>query len=243
MKKQILAMMALAAVSAFATATETELGGAAVSVIPITTSQAVTAVAVPFLEMDESGEVCVAHLVKTANLSAGDLLYVYQDGLYECWELVNNAWTKQNKVFTMDNTGNLTEKTGTDPKQVTREVGTGFLLKRTSASPAVTFYVYGKPSDKTSMTLTANAKTLVGNWTMTSKAPTIGDPNDPTKNPKTGDAIVIPNDGFGTRCTFNNGKWYHLNSKHEPVEGLPEIPAGTGFWYLTTAGSTPTISW
>lgn len=233
MKKQILAMMTLAAVSAFAE--ETILDGAAVSVIPITTSQAVTAVAVPFLEMDESGEVCVAHLVKTANLSAGDLLYVYQDGLYECWELVDNAWTKQNKVFIMDNTGNLTQDTGKNPSQVTREVGTGFLLKRTSASPAVTFYVYGKPSDKTLMTLAANAKTLVGNWTATTKAPTIA-------NPTAGDAIVIPNDGLGIRCTYNGTNWYHIE-ENKPVAGLPMITAGTGFWYVTAADSTPTISW
>lgn len=234
MKKQILAMMTLAAVSAFATGTETILGGAAVSVIPITTSQKVTAVAVPFLEMDDSGNVSVAHLVKTANLAAGDLLYVYQNGLYECWVLENNAWTKQDKTFTVDGYGQLIEGKGEDALDAKREVGTGFLLKRGSASP-VTFYVYGKPSTTTSMTLTANTKTLVGNWTMTSKAPTI-------TNPTAGDAIVIPNDNLGMRCTYNGTKWYHI-SGNKPTEGIPSIAAGTGFWYVTAAGSTPTISW
>lgn len=235
MKKQILAMMTLAAVSAFATGTETILDGAAVSVIPITTSQAVTAVAVPFLEMDDSGNVSVAHLVKTANLAAGDLLYVYQNGLYECWVLENNAWTKQDKTFTVNDYGQLIEGKGTNALDAKREVGTGFLLKRGSAS-TVTFYVYGKPPTETiPEPLTANTKTLVGNWTMTSKAPTI-------TNATAGDAIVIPNDNLGMRCTYNGTNWYHIE-ENKPVAGLPMITAGTGFWYVTAAGSTPTISW
>jgi len=232
MKKQILIALTLATMSTMAT--ETELAGSAVSVIPITTSSKVTAVAVPFLEMDGSGNVNVAHLVKTANLAENDELYVYQNGNYECWKLVGNAWSKQTKIYTVNSLGQLVEGTGSDAGDVTCEVGTGFLLK-TGSSP-VTFYVYGKPSDKASMTLTAGTKTLVGNWTSTSKAPTIS-------RATAGDAIVIPNEGLGMRYSYNGTTWYGIGSEHKPVAGLPTIAAGTGFWYVTAAGSTPTISW
>lgn len=231
MKKQIFAVMTLAAVSAFAT--ETELDGAAVSVLPVTTSQAVTAVAVPFLELDDSGDVKVEHLVKTANLAAGDALYVYQNGLYKCWILENNQWKKQDTVYTINGSGQLVESPGAEATE-TLEVGTGFLLKRGSSDRA-TFYVYGKPSAKSSLVLSPNAKTLVGNWKV---ARTLQ-----IQSPTKGDAIVIPNDTVGTRYSYNGKNWYHIDpSLHLPVQGLPTIPAGCGFWYLTAAGSSPTIT-
>ena len=123
-------------------------------------------------------------------------------------------------------------------------VGSGiWLVRRDEPAEPFTFQLYGRPSDDASTTAAAGKSTLVGNPRMLPLAPTVA-------GMQVGDRIVIPTKGVPMTYTYtttrNGGEaaWRYQKFDGTAGTGLPEVPAGRGFWYQAVAdGAGRTISW
>ena len=247
MKRILSIVLCAASVAAFGE--ETTVTNVAFSLYPVTSRSKETIVAISLRGMD--GEpVAVSDLVKTANLTAGDKLYTFENGVYKEWTLEDGAWVGANKKYTMDKTGQLVAAEGDDPSTVRKEVGSGiWLVRKDVPTAAFTFYLYGKPDDKPQTAIVGGSE----------ETPTINLVGNPTPDEVTltaqmftgatgGDRIEVPdgNGAFGRSVYTYNGtesKWKTTDpTTHKRVEGYPKIPANQGFWYVST-GSGFKISW
>ena len=224
--------------------------GAALAVDPVTVStvevRAVnsgltnTIVAIPGLDL-AGGPLAISNLVKTTNLSAGDMLYAFSGGKYETWELKDSAsgkyWDKAAYKYTISAAGTET-KAGTASADYTMSVGSGIWLSRKASGSAGTFYVYAQnPGSIDDSTVAAGATELLGNPTTVGKSPTI-------PNAQSGDQIIVPTATFLQYYTYNGTVWRYLDSDDTIKQGLPTIGAGQGFWYkAASGGSERTIGW
>lgn len=246
MKKLLSIVLCAATASAFAdgpAANEAELG--TVGVTAITTSLSNAIVAVSYDDLAGGSGIVVSNFVKTTNLTTGDQLAVFTNGVYSTWKLEQKGdtgpkyWAKNEKEFTVDSDGKLEAGTGTAAADVAQAVGTGIWLVRKNPKDdkdaPIPFYIYGKPASNPTSTVVANKWNLVGNPTQSEAqvgfAGTITD----------GDMIVIPIVPAGALCryTYHKGKtaettgWRKVNSKDQWEYGLPDIQPGLGFWIQT----------
>ena len=252
MKKLLSIAVCVSEAAAFATDVLVPLGD--VGVTAITSSTTNTIVAVSYTDLASDGNITASNLVKTSNLTVGDRLYVYDSGNFKAFELALSGsvkyWQGTATVEPKDGIASLVAATSADSVRVA--VGTGVWLVRGSGwdGNPFTFYIYGKPVDSLSP-VSVSGSALVGNPTQVSKAPTVATPQD-------GDKVIAP-DGAGKMQTYiyspavsttSHGVevtiqagWYLGRVKPSTTpDGLPAIPAGTGFWYVPkTAGAT--ISW
>ena len=131
--------------------------------------------------MEELGnldsDITVSNIVKTANLSNGDLLYVFSGGKYQSYTLTTAAGGAKYWDRTLDYVVGANGQLTTDDTPVaniaTLASGSGIWLVRPNGWDGAnfTFYIYGKPSGVTSVNVAAGATALVGNPTQTDKAP------------------------------------------------------------------------
>lgn len=243
MKRILSIVLCAAAVAAFGE--ETTVTNVAFSLYPVTSSSKETIVAISLRGMD--GQlVAVSDLVKTTNLTAEDKLYTFENGVYKEWTLAGGAWVGANKTYTMDKTGRLIAAEGDDPSVVRKEVGSGiWLVRNADYTPGTEFkfYLYGKPFSAPT-DIKGGAVNLVGNPTTSQVKLTQAMLADAT----TGDKIEVPG-GTGVlervSYTYNGTTWRTTDPvTNKRVEGLPEIPANQGFWYLSApTGIKFTISW
>ena len=205
----------------------------------------ITAVGVPWTDVsDPTANVKVADLVKTDNLTAGDNLYVYNNGTWTFYTLSGGAWvagTTANSSITA---------TAGDPSEATIARGQALYLERQSYSDP--FYVYGADGSAiTSTTLTGATKYLVASPRATAFVPQTSAISGATAKSRTaaGDQIVVPLEGGATRTyTLISGKWGYVNGSgvrvKEGDDGYLPIQLGTGFWYVTASASNSiTITW
>ena len=193
-------------------------------------------------------------MVKTANLTAGDLLHVFKDAsTYETYTLKSGTggvlyWDKT-KNYIINGQGDLVEGSSTDASIETLGPGAGFWLVRKgwNGASAFTFYIYGKPvTSAVSTSLTAGTAALIGNPTQTAQVPTI-------TTPVAGDVIQIPDSAnaalrvtkykYMADKTDNNTLKWTTKKNGSYVRTLPSIAPGMGFWYIPVSGNAPTISW
>ena len=248
MKKLLSIAVCASAVAAFAT----DVTCGSVGVTAITSSFTNTIVAVSYKDLASDADITISNIVKTANLTAGDLLHVFKDsGTYETYTLTDNGsgvlyWAKTQN-YVIGASGGLTVGTSADASITTLESGLGLWLVRTSGwtGSSFTFYIYGKPSDTTSVTVGAGKTALIGNPTQTGKAPTV------TSAVK-GDRILVPDeDRKGdsietTTYTYTGTVWNTIkivDGERKRIEGLPSIPAGMGFWYISKGESDVRVAW
>ena len=203
-----------------------------------------TIVAVAFKELSAADEcVSVANIVSTEGLDEGDVVSVYWNGGFESWTLKVDAqdikvWEKNEKKFSVGSDGQVTQSDGADATEVRPPVGDGIWLIH-KAGGSFTFHLFGAYLAPSATTAAAGTKTLMGNPGLVAKAPTItGMSNGDTIQLATGGKLL---DVY----TYNaaSGKWGFWNSNNEPDSTpAPEIPAGSGFWYVSKGGAV-TFEW
>ena len=202
-----------------------------------------TIVAVAFKELSAADEcVSVANIVSTEGLDAGDVVSVYWNDGFESWTLKVEGgvkvWEKNEKKFSVGSDGQVTQSDGADATEVRPPVGDGIWLIH-KAGGSFTFHLFGAYLEPSATTAAAGTKTLMGNPGLVAKAPTItGMSNGDTIQLATGGKLL---DVY----TYNaaSGKWGFWNSNNEPDSTpAPEIPAGSGFWYVSKGGAV-TFEW
>ena len=239
MKRILSIVLCAAAVAAFGE--DTAVTNVAFSIYPVNSTLKNTIVAISLRGLD--GErIAVSNLVKTTNLTAGDKLYTFDDGMYEEWTLEESgSWGKVEKKYTMNKTGALVVSDGTDASTVQMSVGSGIWLVRNDQyveGTSFTFYLYGKPESSPVSTTVAGKWTLIGN-------PTTGSVTISAKmlqDISQGDEIVLENrkrytwwdDSTGWITTDENGTLIKANPQ-------PALGAGHGCWMHTKSGAT--ITW
>ena len=238
MKKLLAIAVCASAVAAFADLEPTTLG--TVGVTAITSTLTNTVVAVSYKDLAEAGNIAVSNIVKTTNLLEGDRLYVFNNGSYQVYKLSSNGgyWQKMTNAE-VGSTGGLTITEGVAANSKLLAVGQGIWLVRGPKwdGEEFTFYIYGKPANSNTVPVSSGTN-LVGNPTTSNVAPTVANPSD-------GDRVLVPqNFALPITYTYNETKkqWSHTGSDHKKVFGaLPEIKAGTGFWYVAK-GEVTTIT-
>ena len=211
----------------------------------VESTNTVTAVGVPWVDVaDTNSAVKVADLVKTDNLTNGDNLYVYDNGTWTFYTLSGGAWvagTTANSSITA---------TAGNPSEATIARGQAMYLERSNPTVPGFFYVYGAVGSAIQpQTLTANSKNLVASPKAAAfviSTTSIENATAKAKGQK-GDQIVVPLEGGASRVyTLVNGAWGYTDSTtgtRMTSAADCTVPLGTGFWYNTAAGSTPTIKW
>ena len=204
-----------------------------------------TIVAVAFKELSAKDEsVSVANIVSTEGLDAGDKVCVYWNGGFESWTLAVDkdtgvkGWEKNEKKFSLGSDGQVVETVGASASDVRPPVGSGIWLRHEKGG-TFTFHLFGAYLAPSPTTAEANAKTLMGNPGLEAKAPTItGMTNGDTIQFATGSGLL-------NTYTYNKtkGQWGYWDADNKPAwVGAPEIPAGTGFWYVAKGGEV-TFAW
>lgn len=242
MKRILSIVLCATAIAAFGE--ETAVTDVTFSLYPVTSSLKNTIVAISLRGMDGQ-PVAIANLVKTANLTSGDRLYAFEDGVYEEWSLENGAWVKVEKKYMMNKEGQLVEAGGVDPATSTKEVGSGiWLVRNDSYEPGTEFkfYLYGKPVTSPTSTTAAEAWTLIGNPTR--ETVTITAERFGANALSEGDQIVIPLAPSGnlSRYTYSvKYGWRTTDAKGQWVTTSPSLGAGLGCWIRTT--KVASINW
>jgi len=208
---------------------------------------AITAVGVPWTDVgNPANNVKVADLVKTDTLTAGDKLYVYNNGTWLFYEL------NSSKEWVAGATANssVTPVQAGTPSTATIARGQALYLERQSY--ATPFYVYGAVgSAVATTTLTGATKYLVASPKATAFVPRKGAIEGATAKARgtTGDQIIVPLEGGATRTySLVSDKWGYVNGSgvrvKEGDDGYLPITLGTGFWYVTASESNSiTITW
>ena len=197
----------------------------------------ITAVGVPWTDVgNPANNVKVADLVKTDNLTAGDNLYVYNNGTWTFYTLSSGAWvagTTANSSITA---------TAGNPSEATIARGQALYLERQNPTTPGYFYVYGADgSEITSTTLSGAKKYLVASPKATAFIPQASKISGASNK----DVIQVPLTGGTSRIYqyFTTKSKWRCNGKWEGETGYEEIPLGTGFWYIAASTSAITVTW
>ncbi|MBR3221405.1 MAG: hypothetical protein IKF72_04165 [Kiritimatiellae bacterium] len=254
MKKLLSIAVCASAVAAFADPTVIKVGSVGVTAIQSDLTNTIVAVSYKELGAGDSN-ITISNIVKTANLTVGDLLHVFKDGAtYETYTLTagsgNVLYWDKTANYVLDGYGNLSAGQSTDASIATLTPGLGLWLIRKGWDGAApfTFYIYGKPvTSAVSTSLAAGDAALIGNPTQSALVPTITGAQE-------GDLIQIPDSAnvairmtkykYMKDKTDNNVLKWTTKINGSYVRSLPAIGAGKGFSYV--AGSTEgtrVISW
>lgn len=225
-------LLTIAAIAAASTALAVESSNT-FGILRVDSDQKRTVVAVPWVAPG-GGNIDVANVVKTANLTNGDTLYYYDGSGFTMWELSDGAWTQAQN-----------EQGETTTQPISR--GKAIVLIRSNTS--VPFYLYGEhASTATTMEISPGAMSLIAP-TITTASGTYT-PNDATwTNVNDGDRIIIQTSGVNVECkyvgeTWKQGQWSAGPFKvWEWVDMTVTIPCGTGFWYKSVGTTAPTVDW
>jgi len=237
MKKLLFVAGIAAACSAFA---DTISGTTEIGMLTVNNSTSHDCiVAVPFTELATGEAICVSNIVKTANLTKGDELYVYDDNGWTAWVLQENGdakyWQSVGEA-SIGNDGNPTH--GTTPEASTQTLVTGKAIWLKRANPAGPFYLYGGFKQALSTETTAEVYNLIAN-----PLDTAYEFAGATK----GDSVLRVNSTGSktttTRYRWNGTQWGYMNATGgmEKVGATLTIPAGEGVWYSPKAART--INW
>ena len=243
MKKLVIGGLCLVAGLAAGAAT-TAYVGQSIGSVAVQGTGVNTIVAVAFKELSAADEsVSVANIVSTENLDAGDIVSVYWNGGFESWTLAVDGsgvkgWERNAKKFSLGADGSVTATDGASATEVRPPAGSGIWLRH-QAGGSFTFHLFGAYLVPSATTAAANAKTLMGNPCLAAKTPTITGMSN-------GDTIQFATGGNLLNVYTYNGttkQWDFWNSNNEPDSTpAPEIPAGSGFWYVSKGGAV-TFDW
>ena len=262
MKTKMLSLVPLFAAGAvFATPTEFS-SSYVIGAMPVSlaSGQTEAIISIPWVESGAATEgIAVSNIVKTANLTDGDMLYWYNTSTssWDMWYLTTGTGDVKywQSVSTSDTSGDeLGGFHKVDASATPLNRGEAILLKR-SGTTATTIYVIGQYSASATESLTI-AKGSKASPKVTMIAPpkaAATDLNDATwTNVGSGDLIYIRAGDGGLVKTFfyQNGEWGYETvdfSKDTPVvfNQTAIVPIGCGAFYVsqTDDGSAPTMQW
>ena len=221
-----------------------------------------TIIAVPWTwysaEERKATHIPAAKLVKTTNLSEGDLLMQYrrdeeQGDRYECWTVEDGEWTALPTA-----TSNAVYQAVTGPDGAVSVRGYGLWLVRhrpvDASGAAVPFYLYGQSVTNTVVSTAKGGRITDPSYTM------LGNPYcEPVRINSlmfrgvigTEDRIIVPSGANASKYLQHKaGKgWRWVEVKM--VNGAPKntydynvtVPAGTGFWYVRRTDGDLDIEW
>lgn len=212
-----------------------------------------TVLGVPWKNISDDGNATLSNLVSTANLEAGDIVYLYEDNTWCGYELSSGgAW----EALTTVNGTTIVNPESADVKRLAR--GAGLIIQRAHNTNPI--YLCGRLDTENASSSTITAGTSPSNTVQTLFAN--GGTSDLDLNTASvvggaGDRIIVPlNGGASIQYEYKNSKWgrYEKQSVTKTfgsrtitlnqdvwTEGCT-IPVGTGAWYLS-AGGSPTITW
>lgn len=238
-------------VSALAFKTDAAAVGAnVIGLLRVDSTNAETFVAVPWLGAG-TGDIKVADLIKTTNLTVGDELYAYIGGSFNKWTLSAEKEWSPSSVVSQD--GPASMSAGASEQALSR--GKGVLLVR-HAPIADSFYIFGQvATGATAATEVAAGSANAPAYTMIAPpvVADVADLNDImaySSAPDAADRILVASPrggGLAIEYKYVNGKWgKDVQNPTQPwlkafTPGL-KIPAGQGAWYVSKGGS-PIITW
>lgn len=235
-------LLTIAAIAAASTALAVESSNT-FGILRVDSTSAQTIVSVPWegAGTQTAGEINVADVVKTANLSEGDQLFYYDGTSYKTWVLTSGAWEAANSSYLGPN-GTVDVPAAVQDQAIAR--GKAIILVRSNASQS--FYLYGQYTDATqTTTCTLNGLTLLA-----SPLTIDTDLNKCTwANIGAADEIYVPTATITvTLKRYQVGEtvvWGTQKSTGTISTTKAIIPAGQGVWYKSnsTEGTAPTVTW
>ena len=229
----------------------TDVTSATHAVMAVSDTATNTVIGVPWVKTGE-GEVSpatIASLVSATSLSAGDVLYVYDDSSTSTWR----AYTVQNGEWVASTTISSEGMSSVEADAKTVALGSGMILQR--SDPSKTIYLSGRvPTSAGSSAISAGTaeapvRTLFANASASDVVLSVAG--------AVGDRIIVPqNGGASTQYEYKDGAWgtyvkqtvtktigsRTITSTKDVWTSGCTIPAGKGAWYLSVGGS-PTITW
>ena len=217
------------------------------------------ALSVPWKSLQGGGNIAVVDLVRTANLAAGDKLYVYDqaNSRYLMWALDDEKAWQPTATYAIDENGSMSAISSGEPESSTVPRGSAVWLERGVTSRSAPVYLCGK-HDATTPVVSSIAAAAGGkpSWNLVA-APAAEDVNINTKitSATNGDVIVVPSAGAPVTYERRNGSWgrnvttstynsrlgRNVTTTAFSTEGCV-IPRGTGFWYKNS-GAAKNIEW
>lgn len=217
-----------------------------VGVVCVSGGASDTVVGVPFSGYD-GGQTTVSNLLPATAVPVGAELFRCADGgAYERWTRESTSWTAQ-KTFSVDKMGTREDYDAFSEAADLRQVanGTGLWLSQKNGNANAICLFGSVPTNgvaaKIVTTVTDRTAALVANPHETGKALEITDA-------AAGDTIQLPTSAGPLRTyryrqnASGQMEWASWENGTSKV-GLPEIPAGTGFWYVSMGLKEVKISW
>ncbi len=226
-----------------------------VGVLKTATSAKKAIIAVPWLSLADGGNISVANLVKTAGLTKGDRLNVYNkaEKRYDVYELTaGKAWNPI-AIYKIGADGAVETVSSGSPEATTVARGSGVWLERQDTKQPIVSY--GQvPTEEVMTTIDAGTKETP-TWDLLAVPTTEAVDLAATFGTDANDRILVPTEGAPRVYTVEDGAWGatktvevidRWGNKTGGVkvirEAVTTLPAGTGFWYLN-GGDATKVNW
>ena len=214
-----------------------------VGVLKTATSAKKAIIAVPWLSLTDGNAIAVADLVKTAGLTAGDKLHVYNkaESRYDVYELAaDRAWMPK-AIYKVGADGTVEAVSSGTPETTTVARGNGVWLERQDTAKAIVSY--GQVASGTVATTIDAGTAEKPTWNLLAVPTTTAVDVAATFGASEADTLIVPTAGAPKICTVKDGAWGYekavsVTDKFGKTgvkvvrETVAELPAGTGFWYL-----------
>ena len=246
MKLRSIVSVGVTALAAVASATDVLTDEKTLGWMRVDSTNEVTVVGVPWAAVTNTAvDVSVANLVKTDNLTAGDSLYVYNDGAWSRFVLNEGRTAWEGSSTTMSIGGKSTTiPAASDSETIAR--GKALYLQRqnpTEGGVAKPFYLYGAVG----ATAVATSEFSGANKYLVAspKASAFVVSTNNISGASNKDTIQVPLAGGGSRIYqyFSKQKKWRCNGKWQDDSGYEPIALGTGFWYLASSTDAITFTW
>ena len=208
----------------------------------------------PWKSLATGGDITVADYIRTADLSYGDKLHVYNGSSYDTWTYGEGGLTPSTTFIVGSDGVTSTEPPPAAEKTLAR--GSGVWLERAGETPEALHLVGEYSAEKAEINIASGSApepswNLVGAPSLTSI-----DLNEVVGKPASAsDRIVVPIPGgmqrnYTYKYKNEKGEWGYSDAEklsngrvrtfHNTTNSV--VPAGIGFWYLGS-GSAATIKW
>lgn len=251
----LLSVSLLASAAAFAETSATTAN--VIGVLRVDSAAKRTIVAVPWVAAAVAGgDIKVTDLVKTSNLTVGDKLHYYNGSTFDSWDLVDGE-SGQAPVWraavSVKGSGEAEQNASADVQGLPR--GGAILLDR--KTPSASFYLQGQVGSATIASPTISAGTVAAPVYSLIAPPKAQNEATFALSSLTFKGTIGKKDrifiylasGETKECQYKDGVWKY-NTWTEGENGWMKeswteatIPTGTGFWYVSTTDTPPTIEW
>lgn len=238
MKKLLSIAVASFAVAAVAAEFSPEIG-----VTTLSLSAKNNVIPVQYTSLASDGAVTADALVCTNNIPLNSHLYIYASDTYSAWTLTANGW----EALDTSSTSSDGITAGVPAEGQTLPTGSGIWLSLSSApEQAVLVSVYGKVASGIKSTISAGTSASpVSSLVCNPKGSTVSAEDLTTKlsalNPVKGDKVQLIQSTFSGYYIYNGSAWKKVSGT-TITDGLGDLGAYQGFWYVSKGG-TGTITW